>query len=105
VCTYDINFNRIVSVCIYLLVCVKQPRVDVKREREREKRKMFNVWVCVWHRDVHWVACRQTLNDKKKKTDARREKGGLFYSHTKMKQKRERERKEKIGRKMQKEQE
>jgi hypothetical protein len=66
-------------------------------KREREKREMFNV--CVWHQNVHWVARRQTPNDKKKKTDARREKERFFYSHTKMKQKRERERKEKIGRK------
>jgi len=61
-----------------------------RREKgEREKREMFNV--CVWHQNVHWVARRQTPNDKKKKTDARREKERFFYSHTKMKQKRERE--------------
>jgi hypothetical protein len=50
--------------------------------------------MCVWHQNVHSVARRQTLNDKKKKTDARREKEGFFCSHTKTKQKKgERERK------------
>jgi hypothetical protein len=48
---------------------------------------MLNVYVrvCVWHRNVHsdLVGRRQALNDKKKKTDARKEKGGFFYSHTK----------------------
>ncbi len=43
--------------------------------------------MCVWHRNVHSVARRQALNDKKKKTDAHKEKGGFFYSHTKTKQK------------------
>ena len=47
----------------------------------------------VWHRNVHSGARRQVLNDKKKKTDGCKKKGGFFYSHTKTKEKRVRERK------------
>jgi hypothetical protein len=58
---------------------------------------MLNVYVrvCVWHRNVHsdLVGRRQALNDKKKKTDARKEKGGFFYSHTKRRERERRERK------------
>ncbi len=63
----------------------------MKRESGREKREMLNVCVC-GTKYVHSVARRQTLSDKKKKTDARREKESFFYSHTKTKQKRDRER-------------
>jgi hypothetical protein len=65
----------------------------VKRERESERgrREKCSTYVC-GTKNVHSVGRRQTLSDKKKKTDARREKEGFFYSHTKTKQKRDRDR-------------
>lgn len=69
-----------VSARVYLLVCVKWTRVDVKRERERETEgdernaQRIYIYIYVWHRNVHSAACRQALNDKKEKTDARKAK-------------------------------
>jgi hypothetical protein len=64
-------------VCIYLLVCVKQARVDVKREREGEEKNAQRICMCGTETFTR-AARRQALNDKKKKTDARKNKEDCF---------------------------
>lgn len=53
----------------------------------------------MWHRNVHAVARQQPLNDKKKKTDARKAKGGFFFIHIQKRDRIGKRGKEKIGKK------